>query len=194
MRSTTIPVASAAALALALLLAPAAVPSAAAADLAGVTMSDTASAGGEELVLNGMGLREKFFVDVYVAGLYLPERMRSGEAVLGSDTPRHLVMHFVRDVSAQQICDAWKESLEANVPDASADLEQDFDTLCSWMADVSDGDRMAYTYVPGEGTAVTVKGEEKGVIEGKDFADAIYASWIGEHPATGKLKKGLLGG
>jgi hypothetical protein len=53
---------------------------------------------------------------------------------------------------------------------------------------------MAFTYVPGEGTTVEVKGEEKGTIEGKEFADALFASWIGEHPATGKLKKGLLGG
>ena len=29
--------------------------------------------GEQELVLNGMGLREKFWVDVYVGALYLPE-------------------------------------------------------------------------------------------------------------------------
>lgn len=167
---------------------------AAAAQLAGVTLADTAEAGGQKLVLNGMGLREKFFIDVYVAGLYLPSKERSGEAVLGADTPRRLVMHFTYDVSKEQVCDAWNESLEANRPDASAALENDFETLCSYMADVVEGEEMAFTYVPGEGTTVEVKGEEKGTIEGKDFADALFASWIGEHPATGKLKKGLLGG
>ncbi|HEX6929025.1 MAG TPA: chalcone isomerase family protein, partial [Gammaproteobacteria bacterium] len=40
-----------------------------AAELAGVTLPDTASVGGQELVLNGMGLREKFWVDVYVGAL-----------------------------------------------------------------------------------------------------------------------------
>jgi hypothetical protein len=53
---------------------------------------------------------------------------------------------------------------------------------------------MVFTYAPGEGTAVEVEGEAKGTIEGKEFADALFASWIGDKPATGKLKKGLLGG
>jgi hypothetical protein len=103
-------------------------------------------------------------------------------------------MHFTYDVSKEQVCDAWNESLEANRPGAPAALEKDFETLCSYMADVVEGEEMAFTYFPGEGTTVEVKGEGKGTIEGKEFADALFASWIGEHPATGKLKKGLLGG
>lgn len=169
-------------------------PAAPAAELAGVSMPDRVEVGGQSLVLNGQGLREKFFVDVYVAGLYLPEKQRSEEAIFGSDTPRKLVMHFVHDVSQQQVCDAWQDSLEANRPNAPAALAADFDTLCDFMEDVEDGEEMVFTYVPGTGTTVEVKGEEKGTIEGKEFADALYASWIGEHPATGKLKKGLLGG
>lgn len=165
-----------------------------AAELAGVALADSAEAGGQELVLNGMGLREKFFIDVYVAGLYLPSKQRSGEAVLAADTPRRLVMHFTHDVSKDQVCDAWKESLAANRPNASAALKKDFETLCSYMADVTEGERMVFTYVPGEGTTTEVQGETKGTVAGKEFADALFASWIGEHPATGKLKKGLLGG
>lgn len=177
-----------------LVLALAAALPAAAGELAGVTLPDTVQVAGEELALNGMGLREKFFIDVYVAGLYLPSKERSADAILGSDSPRRLVMHFTYDVSKDQVCDAWNESLEKNRPDASADLERDFETLCSYMEDVVEGEEMTFTYVPGEGTAVEVKGEAQGTIEGKDFADVLFASWIGEHPATGKLKKGLLGG
>jgi len=165
-----------------------------AADLAGVTMPDSVQVDGSTLVLNGLGLREKFFIDVYVAGLYLPQKMTSGEKILAADTARRTVMHFVYDVDKGKICDAWKESLEANVPDASAELEKDFDTLCGWMEDLADGEAMTYTYVPGTGTTVSVKGQDKGTIEGKAFADALFASWIGEHPATKNLKKGLLGG
>ncbi|MFP3940876.1 MAG: chalcone isomerase family protein [Thermoanaerobaculia bacterium] len=164
------------------------------AELAGVSMAEEAEVDGQSLVLNGMGLRERFFVDVYVAGLYLPSPESSGEAVLAADAPRRLEVAFVRDVTRQQVCDAWSDGLEANRPDAPAELETSFETLCSWMEDLSDGDRMVFTYVPGEGTTIEVAGEEKGVLEGKEFADALFASFIGEHPATGKLKQGLLGG
>lgn len=159
-----------------------------------VTMPDSVQVAGQTLVLNGMGLREKFFIDVYVAGLYLPQKQTSGQAILSSDTPRRTVMHFVFSVGKGKICDAWDESLEANYPKASEALEKDFKTLCSWMADIGKGEDMVFTYVPGTGTQVEVKGETKGTIEGKDFADALFAAWIGKHPATSKLKKGLLGG
>ena len=46
-----------------------------AASLAGVTLPDTVQVGSTTLVLNGMGLRTKFMVKVYVAGLYLMEAL-----------------------------------------------------------------------------------------------------------------------
>lgn len=164
-----------------------------AASLAGVTMADTVQVGDQQLKLNGMGLREKLFIDVYVAGLYLPAKQTSAKAILSADGPRHLVMHFVFGVGKGKICGAWDESLEANVPNPSAALKKDFETLCTWMEDYEDGEEMACTYLPDTGTEIVVKGQSKGTIEGKEFADALFSAWIGEHPATEKLKKGLLG-
>ena len=180
------------ALTLALTLALA--PVASAASLAGVTVPDSVQVSGDKLVLNGMGLREKFFIDVYVAALYLPAKERSDQSIFAADEKRQVAMHFVYDVSKEQICEAWAESLAANRPNANAELKKDFDTLCSYMESVEDGGKMTFTYVPGQGTTVSVNGKEKGTLGDKAFADALFASWIGQHPATGKLKKGMLGG
>ena len=49
-------------------------------------------------------------------------------------------------------------------------------------------------YIPGTGTRVTVNGEQKGVIAGKDFNSAMLDIWLGENPASSKLKKAMLGG
>ena len=59
---------------------------------------------------------------------------------------------------------------------------------------VQDGDQIALTYVPKKGTVVTAKGAEKGVIEGKDFAIALFAVWLGRSPVQADLKTALLGG
>jgi hypothetical protein len=40
---------------------------------------------------------------------------------------------------------------------------------------------------------VTAKSVEKGVIEGKDFADALFSVWLGANPVQEDLKKALLG-
>lgn len=168
---------------------------AAAGELAGVRMPDRTSAGGEELVLNGMALRTRFFIKVYVAGLYLPEKSGSAEAVLAADGPRHLTMKFLRAVGKDSICDAWTDGLAANTPSAPAELKEQFETLCGWMADVEEGGSMTFTYQPGEGTTVTVEGADRGILEGRAFADALFKCWIGPEPGPGEeFKQGLMGG
>ena len=46
-----------------------------AATVAGVNMEDKTTVNGQTLVLNGAGLRKKFFIKVYVGGFYLPAKM-----------------------------------------------------------------------------------------------------------------------
>jgi len=160
----------------------------------GVTMEDSITVDGQTLVLNGMALRKKFIFKVYVAGLYLPQKETSAEKILGSDGMRRLVMHWVRGVGTGKINDAWYEGLEANTPNHSPEVKKQFDTLCSYMEEVKDGDLIVFTYIPGKGTTVQVKGKEKGVIEGKEFADALFACWIGPKPGPGEdFKEDLLG-
>ena len=166
----------------------------AAAELVGVTMDDTVTVGDDNLVLNGMGLRKKAIFKVYVGGLYLQAKSTDGADVLAADGPRHMIMEFTyKKVSAEKLASGWNECLEANTPGASADLKADFETLNGMMDEVVKGEQLTYTYVPGTGTEVGVKGASKGTIEGKDFADGLFACWIGQEPATEDLKDGLLG-
>lgn len=163
-------------------------------ELAGTSMPESIDVAGESLVLNGMGLRKKSIIKVYVAGLYLPEKQNSAESILAADTARRTVMEMRFGVSAKKMCGAWEEGLENNTVDASAEVRSDFETLCSYMDDLEKGDNMTITYVPGEGTEVTINGSSKGTIAGKDFADAMFACWIGPKPPGAAFKKGLLGG
>jgi hypothetical protein len=165
-----------------------------AAELAGVTLPDSVEVGAQKLVLNGIALREKFIIDVYVAGLYLTEKSSDPEAILRKETPRMMVMRFVRDVDAKAIREAWIDGLEANVENITPELRDKFDQLNDMMADIKDGQEMGFTYDPATGTDVMVAGQPKGGIPGKDFADAILATWIGPKPGPGKtFKKQILG-
>lgn len=168
----------------------------AAGELKGVTLPDTVDVDGTSLQLNGMALRKAMvFVKVYVAGLYLPEKQSDGTQVLSTDGHRRMVMHFLRGVGADDICGAWKEGLEANTENPSADLQASFDTLCEWTGGAEKDQQYVFTYVPGTGTTVEVAGEVKGTLEGKAFADALFATWIGPNPGPGEgFKNDLLGG
>ncbi len=113
-----------------------------AASLAGVTLPDKAEAGGQTLVLNGLALRTKFFIKVYVGGLYLPHKEKAAAKVLSEDVPRRMVMHFLYSVSKDQMCDAWKEGLEQNSPKAAPDVKKAFTTLCGWMEPIPKGNEL----------------------------------------------------
>jgi hypothetical protein len=177
----------------------AAVPasSARAASLAGITLPDKidiGGTGGQSLVLDGLALRSKFFIKVYVGGLYLTHKEHDAAKVLAEDAPRRMVLSFLYSVKAGQMCDAWKEGLEDNSPRAGAEVKKAFATLCGDMEDIPKGQTMTFTYLPGQGTAVEVNGKAKGTLPGKPTADAILATWIGPKPGPGEdFKKGVLG-
>ncbi len=165
-----------------------------AATLAGVTLPDKAQIGADSLVLNGIALRKKFFVKVYVAGLYLPHKEGDAAKILGADTPRRMEMDFLYGVSPSQMCDAWNEGLEANTPGAAPEVKKSFATLCSWMEDIPKGQKLMLSYVPATGTEVEINGKVKGTLPGKPTSDAILATWIGKDPAPGAdFKAGVLG-
>jgi len=181
-------------LVLAAALALAAAAPAGAATLAGVTLDDHVTVNNQQLVLNGMGLRKKFVIKVYVGGLYLAAKQSNAATVLATDASRRMVMHFLYSVSKSQMADAWEEGLADNTPNASPEVKTAFKTLQSWMEDVPKGNRIVLTYVPGVGTTVEVNGRSKGTLGGKATSDALLNTWIGPDPAPGAdFKKAVLG-
>ncbi len=64
-------------------------------EIGGVQMPDTLKLDGENLVLNGAGLRTKFFFKIYAGGLYLPRPSADATAVIGADEPMLVRMHFI---------------------------------------------------------------------------------------------------
>jgi hypothetical protein len=164
------------------------------AEKAGVVMLDTQMVGSTQLWINGIALREKFVFDVYVAALYLEKKSSDADAVLAKDAPRMMVMHFLRSIGANKINSAWYEGLTNNVSHVTQELSGKFDRLSEMMDDVTEGQTMRFTYDPASGTEINVNGTVKGTIPGKDFADAILATWIGPRPGPGKkFKTDLLG-
>jgi hypothetical protein len=163
--------------------------------VSGVTMPETITVGEHALMLNGMALRKKFIIKVYVAGLYLSTKSSNADEILAADQPRRMVLHFISGHGTKsKMCGAWNDGLEDNTPAASAEVKQQFVELCGMMVDIKDGEEMLVTYVPGGGSTISIAGTDRGTIQGKDFADAVLRCWIGPKPGPGEgFKKGVLG-
>jgi hypothetical protein len=163
------------------------------ATLAGVTLPDTQQVGDTKLALNGIGLRTKFLLKIYVAGLYLPEKSSDPKATIAADKPKRLVMQFLHDVTKSRMVDAFADSFNANSPDAKKTLKAEIDRLLGALQPVKAGDQMVFTYVPGSGTTFAINGKDQLAIAGSAFGQVLFAVWLGPEPPTADLKKGLLG-
>jgi hypothetical protein len=161
-------------------------------ELAGITLPDTLKAGDKTLKLNGMGLRKKAVFKIYVGGLYLESPSKDAGAILASDQAKVIRIHFLRDLTKAQLVEAFQEGFEANVKDRAAQKVA-FDKMLALVPDVKGGTTMTFAYLPGKGMTVSSGSKELGVFEGKGFADAVFAIWLGPKPPSEDLKKGMLG-
>lgn len=146
--------------------------------------------------LNGVGYRKKFFVKVYIGALYTEKLARSRDDVIAMKGPRRIVMHIVHEeIDQEKLVDGWNEGFENNLSeDDLYKLRAEIDKFNAMFPTVRAGDVITIDYIPGTGTRVTINGEKKGVIPGRDLNNAIVDIWLGDEPADSKLKKAMLGG
>lgn len=165
-----------------------------AATLAGVTMPDTVPVSGRTLKLNGLGLRTKFFFKIYVGGLYLETPTHDAARAIAADETKRVVMHFLyKHVTTKELVDAWNDGFEGNAGTMGPELKSAVARFESWMSDVNAEQEIVATYVPGTGTSIEIAGQTKGTIPGAEFMQALWKVWLGPHPPTADLKKGMLG-
>ena len=169
-----------------------------AAEVEGVKLADKVQVGGSELALNGAGVRTRVFFKVYVGALYLQKKSGTTEAVLADAGTKRVAMYMLRDVEAEQLFSALNDGLKKNhAPAELAKLEpqvKQLEAIFTAVKAAKNGDVILLDYLPGAGTRVTVRGEDKGTIAGEDFNRALMRVWLGEQPADASLKKAMLGG
>lgn len=167
-------------------------------ELAGVKYPPSAQVAGTPLQLNGAGIRYKFIIKVYTAGLYLTTKASTPEAVLSAPGPKRLHVVMLREIDGNELGKLFTRGMQDNVP---KDQFSRFIPGMLQMAEVfstrrklNTGDNFSVDYVPGTGTQVLVNGKPTGeVIKEPEFFMALMRIWLGNNPADRLLKDALLG-
>jgi hypothetical protein len=170
-------------------------PIASAMQVGDVSLPDSLMAGKDELVLNGAGFRVKFFMKMYVGGLYLKEKDNNFEKIINSDESMALRLHIVSGlITTKKMTDAIDEGFQNSTGENIAPFKSEIASFKSFFAEeIKKGDIFDITYVPAVGISVYKNGTIKGTIQGFDFKKAVFGIWLGKKPADSKLKKGMLG-
>lgn len=146
-------------------------------------------------ILNGAGIRKKFFIKVYVGALYLKTRSHDVESILNMEGAKRVTMHFVHSkVSVEKIIHGWNKGFSANLtPKELLSLQGDLARFNALFRTAHKGDEIHVDFIPGRGTEVWLNDIKMGTIPGADFYRALLKVWLGSHPADKELKKALLG-
>jgi long-chain acyl-CoA synthetase len=166
------------------------------AEVAGVKLADKASVAGQELALNGAGIRTRAFIKVYVGSLYLPAKTGDLAGALAK-SPRRVQLNLLRDLSNDQIVGAIVDGMkEANAEAEVAAVKPQTDQFVSIMksaGELKEGTVITFDFVDGA-TQIGLNGATKGTIAGEPFNRALTKIWIGDKPVQADLKKAMLGG
>ena len=162
-------------------------------EVGGVKLPDTVTVDGKALKLNGAGIRKKAIFKVYVAALYVETPSKDAASLISSSQIKSMRLYMLRNVEGPKISGAIVEGFENNSKAAMPELKSRLDQLAKLIPDVKEGETIDLTWVPDKGTQVAVRGTTAGTIEGRDFADALFAVWLGPNPVQEDLKLALTG-
>ena len=165
-------------------------------EIQGVAVPPTAQVAGQNLTLNGAGLRTFTLlvlpIKIYVAAFYTPAPLRSEAAVLASPGPMEFRFTFLRAVGASDVARAWTSQFGDSVTYTYPGYEKDRDSFIGMFGALQQGGVQMVQFV-GTDTLVYDQGTLKGTIAGRDFQKAFLTLWFGSNPVAPYLKSSLLG-
>ena len=163
-----------------------------AAEIEGIRFNDIYVAENTKLRLTGVGLLRYWGFKAYVGAFYLEEGASNDSFM--SDTAKRIELEYFRSIKGKDFGPATNKSIAKNVDSKTFDrLRPQIDYHNSLYEDVQPGDRYSLTYIPGRGTELALNGEPKGLIEGPDFAAAVFSIWLGSKPINNSFKQQILG-
>lgn len=162
----------------------------------GVTLPATLQINSTELVLNGGGLREKYFLDLYVGGLYLDAKSTKANDIISADKPMAIRIEIVSKlISSDKMVDAIEDGMEKSTDGKTDGISKEIEEFKSaFSEEIVVGDIYNLVYVPGEGFTIYKNDKKMKTIKGLKFKQAAFGIWLCDDPADDDLKEGMLKG
>jgi Chalcone isomerase-like len=152
--------------------------------------------------LLGVGLRTKSFLrlKVYAIGLYVADSALSGPLrahrdqpgsaafyrdLIAGDFEKQIVLKPLRDLSAEQIQDAFRQHLPSVDP-------KRVDQFVAYFPGAKTGQECTLRWAPGGVLETNVAGLAKPPIADRAFSQAVFAIWLGDKPVEDLIRRRLV--
>lgn len=149
-----------------------------------------------KLVLNGAGIREKMWIDLYVQALYLTENTNDANKILDSNETIATRLHITSSlVTKKKLIQAIEDGIEKSYKGDINLIRERLNTFMSFFEMQLEKEGyvdMVYSSNT-EKTAVYINKKFVGDVAGKDFRKALFGIWLEDNCVDKTLRKRLLG-
>ena len=130
--------------------------------VSGVSLPDKLGFGGNLRYLNGAGYREKYFMRIYVAGLYTKEKSSNAKAIIDADKPMSIRLQIIsamltNETMVRYIREGFYRSTNGNIDPIKVEIDLICEVFSSEPSKV--GDVYDIHYTPGIGITCSKNGK-----------------------------------
>ncbi len=163
-------------------------------EIDGIDVDETLDVAAQTLVLNGAGVRSKFFLDLYVAALYLNQEEKDADAIISADKPMAIRLYIVSDmITSKRMADSTRDGFVRSTHGNVAPIEDKIEELIkAFSEEIEEGDVFDLVYTPETGVTVYRDGEAESNVKGLAFKQALFGIWLSDNPVQTSLKKALV--
>lgn len=164
----------------------------------GVDFPGQVSVGGANATITGTGIRKRYGFKVYAIAAYLDTAKANKQQdpitrMLTDGPAKQITMHFVRDVGAAKVREAFQESLEKNIPSyATSPAKKNAEAFLAAVTDVATNDEIQLRWTQGGKLELIIKGQSKATFQDQVLARGVWSIWLGESPISADIKTGLI--
>jgi hypothetical protein len=169
-------------------------------EIEGHPIAASARVAGQELPLNGAGVRAYTIYKMYIAALYLPKKATNPSEVVGQQGPKRVQLRILLTVpgSSGYLADAFTGGIRKRVTPAQFEAMKArldvFDKMVRGL-DVKKGDVINLDFVPDAGLTLTLNEKTVGSpIPGADLYDSMLKIWVADDAKDKPLRAAMLGG
>jgi len=148
-----------------------------------------------QLELNGSGMRSKFFLSLYDAGLYVANTTNNASDIINGNKTMAIQLNITSSmITAKKMKSATLEGFVKSTNDNLNPIQNKVDKLLNiFDQGIGDGDVYLFAYKPNQGLSVIKNAQLITTIDGLDFKKAFFGIWLSDNPVQSSLKQQLLG-
>jgi hypothetical protein len=149
----------------------------------------------KKLTLNGMGMREKFFIDLYVSSLYLERSETNASRILKSKRSSAIQLNIVSGfITNEKMKSAIMNGFKQATNDKIGPIQVQIDEFMTLFDSIKKGDQFTLLSKPNKGITAYKNGVKQTSIKGDKFRNALFKIWLGDNPIQSDLKESMLKG